>query len=118
MIDYLELQNAKELKEEIESNSLLLVYFYTESCKWCKVLEPVLEKAFQTLISGGFDEDLKRVRFIKVDASKDPDFTKDYTIFGVPTIVSFNNSVEIERLVGGDHDFSAVLDFAKKIINK
>jgi len=67
----------------IKTDKLVLVDFFAEWCKPCKIQAPIL-----TEIAGEMKD---KVDVIKVDVDKYPKIVSQYRVQGVPTLVIFKN---------------------------
>ncbi len=73
----------------------MLVDFYTDRCKWCKVLDDSVYTDSKVIQMS------TEMVFVKVDADKDTLNTRKYGISGYPTIVLMKpDSQEIDRIYG------------------
>jgi thioredoxin 1 len=83
----------KNFTEEVkESSQLYIVDFYSDSCVPCKRLSPILyqiEEEYQGRLSVG-----------KVNVAFENGLTEEYQVVSAPTVVFFQNGVEVERLTG------------------
>lgn len=78
-----------------ERNQPVLIDFYTDWCRWCKVLDTV------TYIDPVVIELSKTVVFAKVHAEKDSISKQNNSVAGYPSILLFDsNGKEIDRIVG------------------
>ncbi len=78
-----------------EKNQPVLIDFYTDWCRWCKVLDTV------TYVDPIVVELSKTVVFAKVNAEKDTVSRNSNSIAGYPSILLFDsNGEEIDRIVG------------------
>lgn len=83
--------------EEFEAEVLkcdlpVVVDFFTQWCGPCKMMVPVLEKC-----------DIKmrgKAKVFKVDAEQEPILQQRYKIATVPTLVFFENGVEVDVING------------------
>ena len=70
---------------------LCVVDFFATWCGPCRILGPIMEKA---------QEEIKEVKFFKVDVDKNEQTAKKFGVMSIPTIVILKNSVEVDRHVG------------------
>ena len=74
---------------ELTKNKVL-VDFYATWCGPCKMLSPVIDD-----LSNEVDIDI-----IKIDVDKHNELAREYGVMSIPTLILFNNSVEIKRTLG------------------
>ncbi len=96
-----------------ERNQPVLIDFYTDWCKWCKVLDTV------TYIDPAVVELSKSIVFAKVHAEKDTVAKESNSVTGYPSILLFDSDGnEIDRIVGylpGPEFVEAVNNYLKGI---
>ena len=80
--------NNEDFKELTKNK--VLVDFYASWCGPCKMLSPVLDN-----LSNEVDIDI-----IKIDVDKHNELAREYGVMSIPTLILFNNSVEIKRTLG------------------
>jgi len=68
-----------------------IVKFSTKTCGPCKLLQPTFDKVSQQFPS---------ISFENVDCNDNPELPKSLGIRGVPTLILFENDIEIKRNVG------------------
>lgn len=86
----------------IDKKEKVLVDFYASWCGPCKMLSPILEE-----ISKEVD-----VQICSVDVDNNFDLAKSYGVMSVPTLILFNNGIEVKRAIGlKNKDF--ILDMLK-----
>lgn len=79
-------------KEDIKSDKLSLVDFYTPACGPCKKLAPTIEKLAHEYADAAL--------IGKCDATANVDLSVEMRISAVPTLIFFKNGTELERHVG------------------
>ena len=67
------------------------VYFYSPTCKPCKVVEPVIRK---------LTKELKGVKFVRVDVSKNPELARKLGILATPSILITRDGTIKEVILG------------------
>ena len=82
--------NKDNFEEEVlKSDKKVLVDFWADWCGPCKMLSPVIDK---------LAEELEDVKVCKVNVDTEP--TIEYNIMSIPTLLVFENCVEVNRSVG------------------
>ncbi|MEO8235278.1 MAG: thioredoxin [Flavobacterium sp.] len=76
----------------IKSDKPLLVDFYATWCGPCQMLGPILKEVKDT-----FKE---RVSIIKIDVDKNQEIAAHYRVKGVPTMMLFQNGIQLWRQSG------------------
>ena len=86
--------NSSNVKKEIDfsGGGLLLVDIYATWCGPCKMLAPILSEIAS--------EEKDNIRIIKMDSDKYPDLATTLKVGGLPTLVMYKGSNEINRLEG------------------
>ncbi|HHZ18368.1 MAG TPA: thioredoxin [Acholeplasmataceae bacterium] len=79
---------AEDVKKE---TGLILVDFYADWCGPCKMLGPIVAQ---------LADETADVKFMKVNVDRDREFAIANRVSSIPTLVLFNNGVEVGRKVG------------------
>ena len=82
-------------EEQFESTikkGVVLVDFYADWCGPCKMITPHLE-AVAKEVEG-------KASIIKIDVDKSQRVASTYQVTSIPTLILFNNGVEVDRIVG------------------
>lgn len=95
------LADRSELVDLLDSESPVLIEFYTKGCTQCQSIEPVLGNvARATGITVGM-----------INPEFDLDLIEEHDIKSVPTLVVFEDGEEVGRLADGFQGTDAVIDF-------
>lgn len=86
-----EILDLSQFNAFIKANKLLVIDFYATWCGPCKAIEPVLEK---------LAERVPQVAFGRVDVDKAQDIAHEYAITAMPTLITFKNGDQEEKMVG------------------
>lgn len=97
----------KFAKEVLEYQGVVLVDFYADWCGPCRMMAPIFDELSQ---------EVKEVKFVKVNVDNNPDLASQYSVFSIPTFVFFKNGKMVSQIVGGKSKES-FLEEIKKIIN-
>ena len=81
--------NIIELKNLLDGNPAVLVYFSTDDCSVCKVLKPKVEQ----LIVSNFPQ----IKGVYINVNQAPELAAEYAVFTVPTVLIFLESRELLR---------------------
>jgi len=85
--------NSSEFQTEVlESSDIVLIDFFAEWCKPCKMLAPVVEELSKEMIG--------KAKVFKVDVDKSGDIAQNYSIMGVPTVMIFKNGEDVYKMAG------------------
>ena len=79
--------NSSNFKKNI-SKGKVLVDFWAEWCFPCKQLTPIYEET---------SNEIKDIKFTKLDVDKNPDIAQEYEIRGIPTLIFFDDGKEVKR---------------------
>lgn len=84
--------NKDNFEEEVlKSDKKVLVDFWADWCGPCKMLSPVIDK---------LAEELDDVKVCTVNVDTEPTISIEYNIMSIPTLIVFENCVEVNRSVG------------------
>ena len=84
--------NKDNFEEEVlKSDKKVLVDFWADWCGPCKMLSPVIDK---------LAEELEDVKVCTVNVDTEPTISIEYNIMSIPTLLVFENCVEVNRSVG------------------
>ena len=82
--------NIDELKNDIEREEALLVYFSHEQCNVCKVLKPKIESLTTNLYP--------KIQMRYADTVQHPEIAAQHAVFAVPTILVWFQGRETFRI--------------------
>ena len=88
-------------------NTPVLVDFWAEWCKPCKLLSPILEKIV--------DEAEGSFRLAKVDADSNPNLVLRYSVRTIPTVLAFSQGSQVSDFVGLQPEMR-IRDFVAQIL--
>jgi len=96
-----EIQDSSFDNEVIDSDSPVLVDFFTPYCKHCPSVENKLEK----IAKDG-------IKIVKMDVLKSPSTASKYSIMSVPTVMSFENGRVTNMLTGvrGESEYAEMIN--------
>ncbi len=78
-------------KEILESEGLVMVDFFAEWCGPCKMTGPVIDQ---------LSDEVKDVRFVKVNVDENPELASTYSIFSIPSFVIFKDGQIVSQFTG------------------
>lgn len=80
------LNNEFPLQNEDPDNDVLIIYFYTEWCPYCKKARPEWEK-FELYVNGiNNNNEEYQVKLVSIDCDKKSEIAEKYDVKGYPTI--------------------------------
>jgi len=96
--------NIKSLSESNFNSSiksgLILVDFYADWCKPCKMMKPILEE-----VAGEYKS---KITIASVNTDNNQTLSQKYNISGIPCMILFKDGKEVTRIVGY-HDKAQLL---------
>jgi len=78
-------------KEVIDHKGLVLVDFYADWCGPCQKVSPIIE---------ALNDEIKQVKFVKVNVDANPELVSAYSIFSIPTFLIFKNGQLVSQMAG------------------
>lgn len=78
-------------KEVVDHKGAVFVDFFASWCTPCQMTEPIVE---------ALSEELKNVKFVKINVDENPDLASQYSIFSIPTFLIFKNGQVVHQFVG------------------
>lgn len=88
--------NKQEFQQKLESDKPLFVDFWAPWCGPCMMTKPILDKLGK--------EFAENVEFLPVNADHSREVLEQYRIFGIPTVIAFQNGKEVARLTGAQNE--------------
>ncbi|WP_343188209.1 thioredoxin [Buchnera aphidicola (Ceratoglyphina bambusae)] len=79
-------------KNVIKKNSVILVDFWAEWCRPCKMLIPILEDLSK--------EYFNKIKICKVNVEQNHKLSKKYLIKSIPTLILFKNGIVKDTRIG------------------
>ncbi|MBR3116363.1 MAG: thioredoxin [Bacilli bacterium] len=80
-----------EYEKLVKENKKVLIDCYASWCGPCKMLSPIIDK---------LAEEIKDVKFYKVDVDNAEKITSDFDIMSIPTLLIFEDGKLKEKVVG------------------
>ncbi|MEK7523202.1 MAG: thioredoxin [Patescibacteria group bacterium] len=77
--------------EVLKNKGVVLVDFYATWCGPCKMTGPIIEQ---------LAEEVKTVKFVKVDVDQNQELSTQYQVFSIPTFLLFKNGQVVSQFVG------------------
>lgn len=78
-------------KEVVEHKGVVMVDFYADWCGPCKVAAPIIDE---------LAEELKEVKFVKVNVDENQELAGDYSVFSIPTFLVLQDGTVKNQFVG------------------
>lgn len=82
--------NNSNFEESIKAHKIILVDFWAEWCRPCKMFSPILDeisKEYSLWIG-------------KINADENKEKTSEYNVVSLPTTIVFENGKEVKRILG------------------
>lgn len=86
-----ELETAEDFFNEI-ANGLVMVDMSTQWCSPCRMLAKILPELAEKVKDNA--------NILTVDTDEFPEIRKTYGVLSIPTLIFFQNGVEVKRIVG------------------
>jgi thioredoxin 1 len=93
-------------KEVLDEKGVVFVDFYADWCGPCKMTSPLIDQ---------LAEEVKNVKFVKVNVDKNPELTSQYQVFSIPTFIIFKDDKIVSQFVGA-HGKEGFLREINKVI--
>ena len=79
-----------DIKQIIETNDAVMLYFSGKNCNVCHALQPKIKEAFDT--------NFPKIKQLYIDATDNTQLAASYEVFSVPTILIFFDKKETKRV--------------------
>jgi len=84
--------NKDSFKTDVlDQKGVVFVDFFAEWCGPCKMTGPIIDQ---------LAEEIKNVKFVKVNVDENPELTSQYQVFSIPTFVIFKDGKIVSQFVG------------------
>jgi len=77
--------------EVLKNKEIVLVDFFATWCGPCKMTGPIIDQ---------LAEEVKNIKFVKVDVDQNQELSSQYQIFSIPTFLIFKNGQVVGQFVG------------------
>ncbi|EKE14393.1 MAG: Thioredoxin [uncultured bacterium] len=77
--------------EVLKTKGVVMVDFYATWCGPCKMTGPIIDQ---------LAEEIKNVKFVKVDVDKNQELSSQYQVFSIPTFLVFKDGQVVNQFVG------------------
>lgn len=77
--------------EVLKNKGIVLVDFFATWCGPCKITSPIVDQ---------LAEEVKDVKFVKVDVDQNQELSSQYQIFSIPTFLIFKDGQVVGQFVG------------------
>ena len=81
--------NLEEIKDLIEKEDGVLLYFWGDNCAVCDVLKPKIKDAFA--------DNFPKVKQVYIDAKNSQEIAAHFSVFSIPTTIVFLGGKEFAR---------------------
>ncbi|MBU3084667.1 thioredoxin [Acinetobacter seifertii] len=99
---------SQDFEKHLANNSgIIMLDVYAEWCGPCRQLAPILDE-----ISVEYEN---KIKILKLNADENKEFVKQLNIRGLPTMLIFRETKEIERIVGFASKKQLIEDLEKYI---
>jgi len=93
-------------QDVVDYKGIILVDFFAEWCGPCKMTGPIVDQ---------LSEEIKEVKFVKINVDENPDLASQYSIFSIPTFVIFKNGKIVSQFVGAQSKEGFLQEINKSI---
>ncbi len=78
-------------KEVLQEKGVVFVDFYADWCGPCRISAPIVEE---------LSEEMKNVKFVKVNVDENPELAQKFGVFSIPTFIIFKDGEKKHAFVG------------------
>ena len=78
-------------KDVMDDQGAVFVDFYAEWCGPCKMTGPIIDE---------LSEEIKEMKFVKVDVDQNSDLAAQYSVFSIPTFLIFKGGQVVSQFSG------------------
>lgn len=93
-------------QEVTDHKGPVLVDFFAEWCGPCKLTGPIIDQ---------LAEEIKTVKFVKIDVDKNPDLVSQHSVFSIPTFILLKDGKVVSQFVGAQSKESFLQELKKVI---
>ena len=84
--------NSEDFAEEVlKHKGIVFADFYADWCGPCRITSPIIEE---------LSEEMKEIKFVKINVDKNQSLAQQYNIFSIPTFIIFKDGKKIHEFVG------------------
>jgi len=96
-VSFSQVLNQDNFQAVLESDKLIVIDFWADWCKYCKLLDLVIERL--VVFNQRYNKD--KIEWFKVDVDKNRKFLNNFRPFrGLPVVVFYRNGKEVNRILG------------------
>lgn len=89
--DVLEADNSN-FNQTLTENTRLIVDFWAPWCTPCRMVEPIIYELAKNYAG--------KVKFARLNVDSNPEIAARFEVMSIPTLIMFENAVEVDRIVG------------------
>jgi len=84
---------AQNYNKEIENSKIpVVIDFWAEWCKACKMFMPIVQEIEKTYVG--------KVKFVKINVEDFPEIASKFCVTSLPTILLMNNGFPVDSSIG------------------
>lgn len=85
----IQIKSLDKLKEEIDTQSPIIIYFSSLNCSVCNILKPKIEEELKSKFP--------KIKFFEIKSDESADITSYFSVFSAPTILFYIDKKEFFR---------------------